>query len=71
MNFTQALHAMEGHQAVIRDSWKNEDGSYDKYLVLMRGMTSVWQILIKPTVNAGNYLFTKEDFQAEDWSIID
>jgi hypothetical protein len=48
---------------MVRESWSEEDG----YLVLLEGMKHCWKILTKPTVNAGNHIFSVEELSASDW----
>jgi hypothetical protein len=67
MLFNEMLKELEVGKAVVRKSWRHEEG----YLKLMLGMKSVWKILLQPTVNAGNYLFLMEDFAADDWEVIE
>lgn len=66
MLFQDALCALQEGQYVNRSAW-NDGG----YLVLMPGMLTIWKIIIQPTPNAGNYLFTLADFNADDWNIYD
>ncbi len=65
MKFLEALEALERGECVVREKWAHEEG----YLKYMMGMTSIWKILIVPAPNAGNYLFTMEDYKAEDWKL--
>ncbi len=50
---------------MYRTGWVPQDG----YLVLMPGMKYVWKIVLEPTPNAGNYIFSVEDLEALDWDV--
>jgi hypothetical protein len=63
MLFLEALAQMEMGMAMHRASWTIESG----YLKLMEGMDFVWKIVLLPNPNAGNYIFSVEDFLADDW----
>jgi hypothetical protein len=67
MDFNEALELLKTGEVVYRETWKPEDG----YLCLMKGMQHVWKIVLHPSPNAGNYLFSLEDFAANDWKIFD
>jgi len=79
MNFMEAWNELKARKCIIRDCWRKEDGSYEKYLELMRGVHTVFQVILKSpvpnaqgqSVNVGNYLFMDDDFDANDWSVID
>ena len=58
-------NALVEGQYVTRKSWPEESG----YLVFMPGMSSIWRITINPVPNAGNNLFSVEDFLADDWQV--
>lgn len=66
MNFTEALNQLELGNCVRRTDWPMKDG----YLKLMMGFNTVWKVLTVPAANAGNYLFTLEDFNGNDWEVI-
>ena len=66
MNFTEALQKLQCGAAVRRTTWPMKDG----YLKLMMGFNTIWKVLTVPTANAGNYLFTLEDFNGNDWEEI-
>ncbi len=63
MLLNDAIKELQAGKQMHRESWKIEDG----YLSLMPGMTHIWKIVIKPTTNAGNYIFSLEDLLASDW----
>lgn len=63
MLFQEALKQMEAGKSMRRKPWSAEDG----YVCLMRGMKYVWKIVLHPAPNAGNYIFSVEDFLAKDW----
>ncbi len=63
MNLKEALVELHLGKNMCRSSWTVESG----YLALMCGMDYVWKIVLKPNPNAGNYIFTLEDLEAEDW----
>jgi hypothetical protein len=65
MLFLEALAQLEAGNAMHRSSWTAEDG----YLTLMPGMTYVWKIVLIPSPNAGNYIFSVADFLADDWAV--
>ena len=33
----------------------------------MPGMTHVWKVVITPSTNAGNFIFSVEDLTSDDW----
>lgn len=63
MLFLDALAQLKAGKSMCRASWTLESG----YLKLMDGMDFVWKIVLLPNPNAGNYIFSVEDFLAEDW----
>jgi hypothetical protein len=63
MLFLEALAQLEMGTSMHRASWTIESG----YLKLMDGMDFVWKIVLVPNPNAGNYIFSVEDFLADDW----
>ncbi len=65
MKFLEAVAAMKEGKTVTRAYWGTEAG----YLVTLPGAASVWRITLSPTVNAGNHLFTIEDYEADDWQV--
>ena len=67
MKFNEAVQAMKSGESVTRARWPNASG----YLVLMPGMQNIWRITIDPIPNAGNNLFSVEDYDATDWQISD
>jgi hypothetical protein len=67
MNFVEMLKELEAGKCIRRSAWKYEEG----YLKLMMGFNTVWKILTIPSANAGNHLFTMDDFNATDWHVID
>ncbi len=65
MKFLEALIELKVGHSMYRTSWSVEDG----YLKLMEGMKFVWKIILLPNPNAGNYIFSVEDFLADDWQM--
>jgi uncharacterized protein DUF2829 len=63
MNFNHAIQQMKMGNCVKRNGW--EDG----YCCLMPDMAYLWRIITKPQANAGNFLPTLSDIEAEDWLI--
>ncbi len=63
MNLQEAIDHLKLGKNVCRQGWSLEDG----YLHLMPGMDHIWKIVIKPSANAGNYIFSLEDLLADDW----
>jgi len=66
MNFMEALDALEKGEKVIREGWEEAEG----YLSLMPRMKHVWKVLTQPNPNAGNNLFSVEDYRANDWKVL-
>ena len=64
MLFNEALDALIEGKYVARSVWS--DGSY---LIYLPGMMSVFKVIIEPSTNVGNYLWTVADFKADDWQI--
>jgi hypothetical protein len=67
MNFSEMLDQLNQRGCARRTSWPMKDG----YIVRMMGFNTVWKVLTVPAPNAGNYLFTTDDFAANDWVLID
>jgi hypothetical protein len=67
MLFKEALEQLQSGKAMVRGSWTAQDG----YLCIMPEMKYVWKIVLLPAPNAGNYIFSIEDFIAEDWQVFD
>jgi hypothetical protein len=65
MLLKDALEQMRGRVPMYRTGWNPQDG----YVVLMPGMAHVWKIVLQPTPNAGNYIFSVEDLEASDWEV--
>ena len=63
MLFSDALKQLECGVAMRRAAWPVEEG----YLKLMPGMKFVWKIVLVPNPNAGNFIFSLEDFHGDDW----
>lgn len=63
MLFLDALQSLKAGQAMRRASWAEEEG----YLQLMPGMKFIWKIMLVPNPNAGNFIFSVEDFEGDDW----
>jgi hypothetical protein len=65
MLFLDALAQLEAGLPMRRKAWSLEEG----YLSLMSGMKYVWKIVLIPNPNAGNFIFSVEDFKACDWEV--
>ncbi len=65
MLFPEALEHLKSGIAVFRRGWEPQDG----YLTLMPGMSHVWKIVLNPSPNAGNYIFSVEDLTVNDWEV--
>lgn len=63
MLFHEALTLLKAGLPMHRESWTAEDG----YLSIMPDMKYVWKIVLIPNPNAGNFIFSVEDFIASDW----
>lgn len=63
MLFLDALQLLEAGLPMRRASWAVDEG----YLKLMPGMKFVWKIILIPNPNAGNFIFSLEDFNGDDW----
>ncbi len=63
MLFQEALTRLDAGVPMHRACWTAEDG----YLSLMPDMKYVWKIVLIPNPNAGNFIFSVEDFLADDW----
>ena len=66
MNFVEVLDALQKGEKVVREGWVEADG----YLALMPRMNYIWKILTVPNANAGNNLFSVEDYMATDWKVL-
>lgn len=64
MLFTEALAKLKERTPMYRTGWEPQDG----YLTLMPSMSHVWKIVLTPTPNAGNYIFSVADLEADDWA---
>lgn len=67
MLLQEALELLQKGEVLCRESWSLEDG----YLVMMKGMQHVWKIVLQPSPNAGNYIFSLADLLADDWKIFE
>ncbi len=63
MLFADALAMLKEGKSMCRVIWTLDDG----YLQIMTGMEFVWKIVLKPSPNAGNFIFRIDDFTADDW----
>lgn len=57
------LEQLQLGEDMHRAAWPIKEG----YLRLMKGMNHVWKIVVDPAPNAGNFIFSMEDFLGEDW----
>jgi hypothetical protein len=66
MMFEEALkHLIEG-EYVQRTAWKTTG----EYVISLPGIPYIWKILTQPSPNAGNWLPTIADLQADDFEVI-
>jgi len=65
MQLSEALEHLKLGDAMHRTGWSPQDG----YLSLMPGMAHVWKIVLSPSPNAGNFIFSYEDLISSDWEI--
>lgn len=63
MLLQEALDSLKAGKHMHRKAWDIKEG----YLSLMPGMTHVWKVVITPTTNAGNFIFSVEDLTSDDW----
>lgn len=63
MLFAEALEQLKAGEKLYRKGWQILDG----YVAFMAGMTHAWKIVLQPQPNAGNYMWSMEDFSASDW----
>lgn len=63
MLLQEALANLQAGKQMHRKAWDINEG----YLSLMPGMTHVWKVVIVPSTNAGNFIFSVEDLTADDW----
>ena len=67
MLLQEALKLLQEGEVLCREAWSFEDG----YLTMMKGMTHVWKIVLQPSPNAGNYIFSLADLLADDWQLFE
>jgi hypothetical protein len=67
MTFQEALALLKAGEYVCREAWKLEEG----YLAFLDGMKHIWKIMLHPNPNAGNYIFSVEDLESQDWEKFD
>ncbi len=67
MLLQEALDLLQKGEVLVRECWALEDG----YLVMMKGMQHVWKIVLNPSPNAGNYIFSLADLLADDWKLFE
>lgn len=63
MLLAEAIELLEAGENIVREAWSLEDG----YLAFLQGMAHIWKIVLAPSPNAGNYIFSKDDLKASDW----
>lgn len=63
MLFLEALEQLKAGVAMRRSSWEASEG----YLKILPDMKYVWKIITQPTPNAGNFIFSVDDFEKDDW----
>ncbi len=67
MNFSEMLDQLKQGKCARRTAWPMNKG----YIVHMLGIETVWNITTVPNPNAVNILFHFEDYDANDWLVID
>ncbi|HMI79400.1 MAG TPA: MW1434 family type I TA system toxin [Ferruginibacter sp.] len=67
MKLQEALDLLQEGEVLCREVWGLDDG----YLTFMKGMQHVWKIVLQPSPNAGNYIFSMADLLADDWEIFE
>lgn len=67
MLFQEALACLQAGDAMRRSAWPTAEG----YLKILPGMKHVWKIVLLPNPNAGNFIFSIEDFLSDDWVKVD
>lgn len=67
MLLQEALDLLQKGEVLCREVWTLEDG----YITFMKGMEHVWKIVLHPTPNAGNYIFSMADLLASDWKLFE
>jgi len=67
MLLQEALKLLQEGEVLCREAWSLEDG----YLAMMKGMLHVWKIVLQPSPNAGNYIFSLADLLADDWKLFE
>lgn len=67
MLLQEALDLLQKGEVLARECWTLEDG----YLCMMKGMQHVWKIVLQPSPNAGNYIFSLADLLANDWKLFE
>lgn len=67
MLLQEALKLLQEGEVLCREAWSLEDG----YLAFMRGMQHIWKIVLHPTPNAGNYIFSLADLLSDDWKVFE
>jgi hypothetical protein len=63
MYFLEALAQLKEGEPMRRTAWEESEG----YLTILPSMKYVWKIVTGPTPNAGNFIFSIEDFESNDW----
>lgn len=63
MLLQEALSNLQAGKQMHRAAWDIKEG----YLSLMPGMAHIWKVVIIPSTNAGNFIFSLEDLLADDW----
>lgn len=67
MLLQEALKLLQEGEVLCRAAWSLEDG----YLCMMKGMLHIWKIVLQPSPNAGNYIFSLDDLLADDWKLFE
>ena len=67
MLWNEALDALKQGKMVTRSFWAEEK----KYLALMPGMVTIFQVMNKTNANVANWLPTIPDYDATDWDFVE
>jgi len=65
MKFEEAAKYLEKGDYVQRASWS----STGEYIVALPGIPHYWKITTQPQQNAGIWVFTREDYLADDFEV--
>lgn len=66
MMFEEALKHLVAGEYIQRNVWKTTG----EYVISLPGIPYIWKIITQPAPNAGNWLPTIADLQADDFEVI-